>query len=241
MLVVVEDGDVEFGLEALLDLEAAGRRDVLEVDAAEGGRHQFHGVNDLLGVVGREADREGVDVGELLEQHRLALHHGHRGLGADVAEAEDRRPVGDDGDRVRLDRVVEGLRAVGGDVFADTCDAGGVSHRKVVAGLQRVLVVLLDLAVAVHREGAVGEAEHLGPSCAADRAQDLLPVLGAVRVDRELAHPLALAAGSRHEVDRHQRPAGLGDLPGELAQGLLARIELDADCDAVLSAGGHGS
>ena len=64
-----------------------GRRDVLEVDAAEGGRHQLHRLDDLLGVVGGEADREGVDLGELLEQHRLALHHRHRGLGADVARA----------------------------------------------------------------------------------------------------------------------------------------------------------
>ena len=35
VLVVVEDGDVELLLEPLLDLEAARRGDVLEVDAAE--------------------------------------------------------------------------------------------------------------------------------------------------------------------------------------------------------------
>ena len=80
----------------------------------------------------------------------------------------------------------------------------------------------------------------LAPLVPADPAQDLLPVLGAVRVDRELAHALALGAGPRYEVDGLQRPAGLGDLSGELAQGLLASIELDAHGDAVLSAGGHG-
>ena len=37
VLVVVEDGDVELGLQPLLDLEAARRGDVLEVDAAEAG------------------------------------------------------------------------------------------------------------------------------------------------------------------------------------------------------------
>ena len=56
-------------------------------------------------------------------------------------------------------------------------------------------------------------------------------------VDRELAHPLALGAGAGHEVDALQRAAGLGDRRGELAQGLLARVELDADGDAVLGAG----
>ena len=35
VLVIVEHGDVELGLQPVLDLEAARRRDVLEVDAAE--------------------------------------------------------------------------------------------------------------------------------------------------------------------------------------------------------------
>ena len=110
VLVVVEDGDVDLLLEPLLDLEAARRGDVLEVDAAEGRGHQPHRVDDLLRVVGVEADRERVDVGELLEEHRLALHHRHRGLGADVAEAEHRAAVGDDRDGVALDRELERLR-----------------------------------------------------------------------------------------------------------------------------------
>jgi hypothetical protein len=96
--------------------------------------------------------------------------------------------------------------------------------------------VLLDLALAVHLERAVGEAEHLGSADRADRAQDLLPGLGAVGVDRELAHPLALGAGARDEVDRRERPAGLGDRAGDPPEGLLARVELDADRDAVLGA-----
>ena len=80
-------------------------------------------LDDLLGVLGVEADREGVDLGELLEQHRLALHHRHRRLRADVAEPEHGAAVGDDGDGVLLDRVLEGLGAVGVDVLADAGDA----------------------------------------------------------------------------------------------------------------------
>ena len=53
-------------------------------------------------------------------------------------------------------------------------------------------------------------------------------------VDRELAHALALGAGAGDEVDALQLPARLGDLRGELAQRLLARVELDADDDGVL-------
>ena len=178
---------------------------------------------------------------ELLEEHRLALHHRHGRLGADVAEAEHGRAVGDDGDGVRLDREVEGLGLVLGDVLADAGDARRVGHREVVAGLQRVLVVLLDLALLVHLEGAVGEAEDPRAAGRPDRAEDLLPVLGAVGVDRELAHPLALGPGAGDEVDRLQRAAGLRDLRRQLAERLLARVELDADRDAVLSGGSHGA
>ena len=61
VLVVVEDGDVERRAEALLDLEAARRRDVLEVDAAEAGRDRLDGRDDRVRVLGVEADGEGVD------------------------------------------------------------------------------------------------------------------------------------------------------------------------------------
>ena len=156
VLVVVEDRDVERSLEALLDLEAAGRADVLEVDAAEGGGDGLDGRDDLVRVLGAQAEREGVDAAELLEQHRLPLHDRHRRLGPDVAEPEDGAAVGDDGHRVALDRVLEGLVAVVGDRLADAGDAGRVGHAQVVAGAQRVLVVLLDLAADVHQERAVG-------------------------------------------------------------------------------------
>ena len=84
--------------QAALDLEAARRGDVLEVDAAEGRRDRLDEADDLVDVVGVQAQREGVDAGEVLEQQRLALHHRHGGRGADVAEAEDGGAVGDDRD-----------------------------------------------------------------------------------------------------------------------------------------------
>jgi hypothetical protein len=101
--------------------------------------------------------------------------------------------------------------------------------------------VLLDLALLVHLEGAIGEAEHPSAARGADRAQDLLPVLRAVRIDRELADPLALRPGAGNQVNRLERAAGLSDLGRELPERLLARVELDADRDAVLSGGCHGA
>ena len=64
----------------------------------------------------------------------------------------------------------------------------------------------------------------------------MFAVLG---VDRELAHPLALATSARNQVDALQLPACLGDCSRELAERLLARIELNPDRDAVLGADRH--
>src|SRR5207247_4228626 len=46
VLVVMEDGNIQFLPAPLLDLEAPGRSDVLEVDAAEDRRHELHGLDD---------------------------------------------------------------------------------------------------------------------------------------------------------------------------------------------------
>ena len=171
VLVVVEDRDVELGAQPLLDLEAARRRDVLEVDAAEAGRDRLHDRDDLVRVLRVEAERPGVDAAELLEQQRLALHHRHRGLGADVAEPEHGGAVGDDGDGVLLDRQVPGRVAILRDRHADAGDARRVGHREVVARLHGHLRAHLDLAAEVHQERAVGDALDLDALDAAERSR----------------------------------------------------------------------
>jgi hypothetical protein len=93
VLVIMEDRNVEFGAQAPLDLEATWRRDVLQVDRTERGRRHLDEINNAVDVLGRQAQRERIDSGKLLEQQRLTFHHGHRGLGADVAQSEHRRPV----------------------------------------------------------------------------------------------------------------------------------------------------
>ncbi|GAA2780562.1 hypothetical protein GCM10020219_060120 [Nonomuraea dietziae] len=178
VLVVVEDGDVEQVSEPGLDLEAARRGDVLQVDAAEAGRDGADDGDDLVDVLGVEADGPRVDAGEALEQRRLALHDRQRGGGADVAEAEDGRAVGDHGDAVALDGEAAGVLGVAGDGHGDAGDAGGVGHRQLVAVAQRHLRLHLDLAAEVHEEGPVGD---LVDDDALDRLElvdDLLGVVG---------------------------------------------------------------
>ena len=96
------------------------------------GREPGDGLDDLLDVGGVQADRDGVDAAELLEQHRLALHHRHRGGGPDVAQPEHGGAVGDHGDDVGHPRVVLGHRRVGRDRLAHPGHAGRVGQRELL-------------------------------------------------------------------------------------------------------------
>lgn len=115
VLVVVEDGDVELLLEALLDFEAPRRGNVLQVDAAKGRGDGLDDADDLFGVLGIEADGKGVDAGKLFKEHRLPFHHRHRRVGTDVAQAKHRRSVRDDATVLRLivsEKALEGSSAM---------------------------------------------------------------------------------------------------------------------------------
>jgi hypothetical protein len=240
VLVVVEDRDVERGDEPLLDLEAARRGDVLEVDAAEGGGDALDRLHDLVHVLGGHADREGVDVAELLEEHGLALHHGHGRLGSDVPKPEHRAAVRHHGDRVALDRELEGLRAIPGDLQADPGDPRGVGHREVLAVAQRLLEPRVDLAPAMELEGAVGRVHELGALDLLDRGEDRAGVLLVGAVDGDVAHHLRVRLDDLHRPDVAARVPDRGREPAEHPRPVL---ELDTYGHRELRArsSGHGS
>ena len=124
VLVVVEHRDRHQLAQPLLDDEAFRRLDVLEVDAAEAGGEIAHAVDEGVDVGGVDLDVDGVDVGEALEQHRLAFHHRLGRKRAAIAQAEDGRAIGDDGDEIALGGVIEGAVLVFGDGQDGDGDAG---------------------------------------------------------------------------------------------------------------------
>ena len=162
LLVVMPDGDGHLLTEFLEYVEALGAREVFEVDASEGGLDPLDRLYDLLGVLRGEADGEGVDASQVLEDEGLALHDGHAGLAADVSEAEDASPIGYDSDVVPLARPLVGELLVLLYVLADLGDAGGVPDAEVLKCAYGALWHHLDLAVV---EGVVGW-------------RDLAPLLG---------------------------------------------------------------
>ena len=88
---------------------------------------------DLNAILKLMADENVEDLVMEVSSHGLALNNRHGGLRADIAQTQDRAAVGDDGHRVRLQRVVVGRLGILGDDLAGLGDAGRVGHGQIMA------------------------------------------------------------------------------------------------------------
>ena len=131
VLIVVEDGNAHAGLRLLLDLEAFGTLDVLEIDSAEGRFERDDDVDQLVDVQFRDLNVEDIDAGEFLEQNRLAFHHWLGGERADRAEAEHRCAIAKDRDQILARRVDRRAMRIGRNRLAWKGDAGRIGEREV--------------------------------------------------------------------------------------------------------------
>ena len=134
VLVIVKHRDVQLTLQRFFDLKALGALDVLQIDAAKGGRNGLAGSNDAGCVVGIDADGEGIHAAELLEQHRLALHDRQTSFRADIAQAQHGGAVGNDSHHVALEGVLIHVVGVFLDLAAGFGHAGSVGGGQVIAG-----------------------------------------------------------------------------------------------------------
>ena len=147
VLVIVEDGDVQLTLQGLFDLKALGALDVLQIDAAKGGRNGLAGRDDAGRVVGVDADGEGIHAAELLEEHSLSLHDRQARLGADVTQTQHGGAVGDDRHHIALEGILVDVVGVFPDLAAGFSDTGRVSCCQLVAVLDLHLAHDAHLAV----------------------------------------------------------------------------------------------
>src|SRR5680860_724244 len=118
VLVIVDHGDVKKLSEAFLHREASRGRDVLEIDAAERRGDRDDRSDDLVHVLGVEADRNRINLGEPGEQRGLAFHHWQSREGSEVAQAQNGGPVGDHGHPV-------GSAGQLVDSFGSVCEQAG--------------------------------------------------------------------------------------------------------------------
>ena len=131
VLIVVEHRDLHSLAQLALDVEAFRRLDVLEIDAAERRLQRRDDLDQLVRVAFVDLDVEAVDARELLEQHRLAFHHGLRGKGADRTQPEHRRAVGDHADQIPARGEVARLGGLADDLVARGRHTGRIGQRQV--------------------------------------------------------------------------------------------------------------
>ena len=134
MLVVMKDRDVHALAQLLFNVEALGRLDVFEVDAPQSRLHGGNDLDQLVRVALGQFDVEHIDACKLLEQAALALHDGLGRQGANVAQTQYGRAVGDHGHQVATRGEFVRLGRIGSDVQA------GISHTRRVGQRQIALV-----------------------------------------------------------------------------------------------------
>ena len=133
MLVVVKNWNVHALAQLALDVEAIGRLDVFEVDAAKRRLQRGDDVHQLVEVVFFvDLDVKHVDAGELFEQHGLAFHHRFGRQRANVAQPKHGGAIGDDGHQIAAAGVLEGVVGVLDDFFAGRRHAGRVGQTEVM-------------------------------------------------------------------------------------------------------------
>ena len=98
----------------------------------------LHAIDELVRVLGRDFEIDGIDVGEALEQHRLAFHHRLGRQRAAIAETENGGAVGDDGDEIALGGVVVGAAFILGDGQHRNGDARRIGEREVALRRHRL-------------------------------------------------------------------------------------------------------
>jgi hypothetical protein len=233
VLVVVQHGDVEHRGEPVLDAEALGGLDVLELDRPESRRDRRDGADDLLRVLRPDEDRDAVDAHLRVEERRLALHDRHAGHRADVPETEDGGPVRDDRDRVSDGGVPVRQVGVGLDDSANLGDAGGVDLADGGDAVDLDPRPDADLAALV-------ELEHRVDDLGNDHAFEFPelfpdpPDLGlVVGEDRDVARVVFVAHPDQPDVA--QGAAGGADRRGELSEiaGLVEKHDPEGHHDLI--------
>ncbi len=138
VLVIVEDGNLHALAQLLLDVEALGRLDVFEVDAAQRRFQHRDGLDELVRIGLGKFDVEHVDAGELLEEAALAFHHRLRGERSDVAETQHGRAVRDHAHQIAARGVLLRVERIGVDRLARGRDTRRVREREVQLVGQRL-------------------------------------------------------------------------------------------------------
>ena len=138
VLVVVENRDVHPFAADLFDDEAVRGLDILKVDGPERRLHRADDFRELFRVRLVQFNVEAIDIGEFLEQDRLALHDRLGGKRADVAKTQNSGAVGHDRHKIAARGITCGGRGIGLDLEAGFGHPGRIGPAQVAPVGQRL-------------------------------------------------------------------------------------------------------
>ena len=130
MLVIVENRNIAALFQLLLDLEAAGSGDILQVYAAEGACQQSNGIYNFIYVLAAYAERNSVYIAKSLEQDTFTFHNRHTGLRSDIAQTQNCGTVGYYGNGVPAASQVVALIDILLNLQTGLCNTRCISKRK---------------------------------------------------------------------------------------------------------------
>ena len=138
VLVVMKDRDAHALAAQFFDDETVGRLYVFEVDRAEGRLQRADDIGQFFGICFIQFDIETVDIGEFLEQNRLALHHRFAGQRTDIAQPQNRGAIADHRHQVATCGIAACGRRVVLDLETGLGHAGRIGTGQVAAVGQRL-------------------------------------------------------------------------------------------------------
>ena len=100
VLVVMKHRNIHHFAQLAFNDKAIGRFDVFQINAAKARPQMLHRIDESVGVFRVQFEVNRVDIGKTFEQNRLTFHHRLRGQRAQIAQPQNRRAVGDDGDHI---------------------------------------------------------------------------------------------------------------------------------------------
>ena len=123
--------NVEKLLQLRLDTKTLRALDVFKVYPAKCDADVLDHGDDFIGIPGEDFDVYRVDIGKPLEEHAFALHHRFGGQGPKIAQAQDRRAIGDHRHQIALGGIVVGKVGIAGDRLNGSGYAGGIGERQI--------------------------------------------------------------------------------------------------------------
>ena len=123
------------------DFEAGRSRNIFQIEAAVRGFQTGDGGDKFIGIgasfgIGDpvQADRNGINVGEVFEKHRFAFHHRQSGFRTDIAQTKYGGPVAYHSDHIAPGGIFPDILGVLFDRQTRLSHTGGVSETEVIAG-----------------------------------------------------------------------------------------------------------